>query len=121
MEELMGIQQAANTFSQLFGPGIKFPSPHEARWITDQVRYSPDLGYLEQFEYQLLFAADDTKLGHSHHCLIEDSAFVANAFTTNHFNYWYGDVGEDRIPIPMITSNLDRTIRYFPPPLKIQG
>src|SRR6185295_10427611 len=121
MEEHMGIQQTANTFAKLFGQGINFPDAAEARWITDSVRHSPDLGYLEQFEFQLLFAADDTKLNHSHHCLIEDSAFVANAFTANAFEYSYLETGEDRLPIPMMSRMLHQTIRYFPPPLKIQG
>ena len=117
----MGINTAFNTFSQLFGAGINFPSEHEARWLTDRMRYSPDYGWLEQFEYQLLFCPDDTKTNHSHHCLIEDSSLVATAYTIHNFNYWCMEVGEDRVPIPMLTDQRHHTIRYFPPPLKIQG
>src|SRR6266576_3198772 len=121
MEGHMGIVKAYNSFSQLFGAGVNFPSEHEARWQTDRMRYSPDYGWLEQFEYQLLFTADDTKAGYSHHCLIEDSALVATAYTVHSFNYWYLNAGEDRVPIPMLTNEKQHTIRYFPPPLKIQG
>lgn len=119
----MGIQLARKAFGSILGGGrINFPSVHEARWITDQTIYSPDYGWLEQFEFQLLFCGDDTKLNHSHHCLLSDnSAFVGNAFTVNRFNYWYSDIGEDRIPIPMMTEDRDHTVRYFPPPLQIQG
>src|SRR5216110_2718935 len=101
MEGHMGLAQLNNSFSSLFGVGINFPSVHEARWMTERMQYSPDYGWLEQFEFQLLFCPDDTKISHSRHCLIEDSAFVATAYTTNNFNYWYMDAGEYRIPIPM--------------------
>jgi len=118
----MGLFQAKNAFSSIFGGGrINFPSEHEAHWQTDRMRYSPDYGWLEQFEYQLLFTPDDTKIGHSRHCLIEDSAFVATAYTVPSFNYWYIDADEDRTPIPMLTYQRKHIIRYFPPPLKIQG
>jgi hypothetical protein len=113
--------QVGRAFASLFGDAINFPSVQEARWLTDRMKYSPDYGWLEQFEYQLLFSPDDTKQNHSHHCLIEDSAFVATAYTTHSFNYWCMEAGEDRIPIPMQNDNPKHTIRYFPPPLKIQG
>lgn len=122
----MGIQLIRNEFAKLVGQGINFPSVHEARWLTDSVKHSPDLGYLEQFEYQLLFCGDDTKLNHSHHCLIEDNQFIANAFTSNYFNYWQLETVNkhdqlERLPIPMQTTILKHTVRYFPPPLKIAG
>src|SRR5258708_2854851 len=122
MEGHMGLLQAKSAFSGIFGGGqVNFPSEHEARWQTDRMRYSPDYGWLEQFEYQLLFTPADTKLRHSHHCLIDASALVATAYTVHSFNYWYIDAGEDRTPIPMITTDKKHTVRYFPPPLKIQG
>lgn len=113
--------QVGRAFASLFGDAINFPSVQEARWMTDRMKYSPDYGWLEQFEYQLLFSPDDTKQNHSRHCLIEDSELVATAYTTHSFNYWCMEAGEDRIPIPMLNDNPKHTIRYFPPPLKIQG
>jgi hypothetical protein len=119
----MKLSVVRNEFAKLVGKGINYPSVHEARWITDSVKYSPDLGWLEQFEYQLLFAADDTKSGHSHHCLIEDNAFAATAYTENFFQYWVQEVGDERIPIPMkiIGAPKPHVVRYFPPELRIKG
>lgn len=118
----MGLH-AVNEFAKLFGKGIKFPSPHEARWITDSVRYTPDNAWLEQWSHQLLFCPDETKEGQSHHCLLEGSEFVATAYSANKFNYWYLKAGEDVTPIPMQVNEPvpSHTIRFFPPALKIKG
>jgi hypothetical protein len=121
----MGFQNARQAFSSVLGHGAKLPSEHEARWMTDQMRYSPDYGYLEQFEYQLLFCADDTKENHSHHCLIEDSRFLSNGFTVNSFNYWLQETVDAsgsivQTPIPML-SDKPQILRYTPPPLKVAG
>ena len=32
--------------------------------MTEGVKYSPDLGWLEQYEFQLLFVPDELKMGH---------------------------------------------------------
>lgn len=113
---------ARNQFAQLFGRSINFPSVQEAKWITDSVRYSPDLGWLEQFEYQLLFCPDDTKSGGTRHSLISDSQFIATAYSANKFNYWYQETGDDRLPIPVMSPEKATTmIRFFPPPLKVKG
>lgn len=114
---------AMNEFAKLFGRGIKFPSPHEARWITDSVRHTPDLAWLEQHDYQLLFCPDETKEGQSHHCLIDDSEFLATAYSANRFNYWYQKAGDDILPIPMQVYEPapEHVIRFFPPALKIKG
>lgn len=111
-----------NEFAKLFGQGINFPSEHEARWITDSVKHSPDLGWLEQHEHQLLFCADDTRPGYSHNCLISEHEFVATAFTAYKFRYWYQQAGEDRIPVPMMEQPGEtHLVRYFPPLLKVRG
>jgi len=118
----MGFAAVKQQFSQLFGPSIKFPSVHEARWITDQMKYSPDYGWLEQFEYQLLFAADDTKENHDRHCLIEDSRLMAEGFTVDYFNYWLQEAGDERVPVPMrLPAGKHLRLPLFPPPLKIRG
>ena len=119
----MGFIQAARQFQSIVGSGINFPSTHEARWLCDQVRYSPDLGYLEQKEWQLLFAVEDFKRSHSRYSLIEDSVFVATAYSTRKFNYWVLEAGDERTPIPMenFEEKAEQTIRYFPQPLKVKG
>lgn len=105
--------------------GIKFPSVEEARWMTNQVFHSPDLGYLEQAEFQLLFVPDDMRLGYSHHSLIEESVPLAGGYTQNTFAYWVqttekpnGDV--ERIGIPLRQDG-PHIVQYFAPPLKIKG
>ena len=111
-------------FSDVNAFGISFPSVHEARWLTDQSRYSPDLGYLEQSEFQLLFSPDDTRLGYSRYSLIEDSVVLGTAYSQETFSYWMQEVQAkdtvDRIPIPMRQQGTP-TIRYFPPALKVKG
>jgi len=121
----MGFQQVRQVFDSTMGHFATFPSAHEARWMTDQMRYTPDYGYLEQFEWLRLFVADDTKSGHSHHCLLDGKRFLSHGFTADTFNYWVQesrDLRGDpiRTPIPMV-SNKPQVLRYTPPPLKIQG
>lgn len=107
-------------FPEMQSYGINFPSAHEARWLTDQVARSPDLGYLEQLEFQLLFCPDDLRLGYSHHSLIEDGAPLCGAYTQETFEYWLQENDLERLAIP-IRKNGPHTIRYAPPPLKIKG
>lgn len=118
----MGFFRAARQFNAIVGSRINFPSTAEAQWICEQARYSPDLGYLEQKEFQLLFCPDDTKLGHSRYSLIEEGCAVATAYTTRQYEFWRLDAGNDEITIPMeILKQGGPRINYFPPPLKIKG
>lgn len=104
---------------------INFPSVQEAKWLTDQSFHSPDLGYLEQYEFQLLFSPDDTRLGYERHGLIEDGVPLAGAYTQETFSYWVQETAlvngtVERIPIPMRQQG-QPAVRYFPPALKIKG
>lgn len=111
-------------FSDVNAFGVSFPSVHEARWLTDQSRYSPDLGYLEQSEFQLLFSCDDTRVGYERYSLVSDSVTLGTAYTQETFSYWLQEFqtkdGVERIPIPMRQQNAP-SIRYFPPALKVKG
>lgn len=105
--------------------GVKFPSVQEAKFWTDQTFHSQDLGYLEQFEFQLLFTPDDTRLGYSHHSLIEDGVPLAGAYTQDTFAYWVQETAKpdgtvERLPVP-IRQEGQPAARYFPPSLKIKG
>jgi hypothetical protein len=94
-------------------------TPEMAKQLTEASCRSPDLGILEQSEFQLLFCPDLTMRGCSQHDLIEEGAFVCYAFTLRKFNYWQM-VDDSKLPIPMLaTSNL--RLNRFPPPLKIKG
>lgn len=100
---------------------VSLPSKHEVAWMTEDVSHSPDLGYLEQFEFQLLFSPDETQRGFEKYSLIEDSAFVCTAYTQSNFNFW-----EERVrtkvgtPIPMLATQ-PTFGNIFPPSLKIKG
>lgn len=110
-----------NEFAKLYGRGINFPSHHEAQWITESVKHSPDLGWLEQHEFQLLFCIDDTKQGHSHHSLISDNKFIATAYSAHKYNYWCMQAGDDRVPVPLDWNGKPHLVHKFAPPLKIKG
>lgn len=103
-------------FPKLFGtPNL--PSQHEVDWLCDSVKYSPDLGKLEQYEFQLLFCPDETQRGYSQYPLIEDSAFVCHAFTQKLYNYWQQRDGQ-LIPLE---ASAPAVVKYFPPSLRIKG
>jgi len=106
----------ARVFPKLFGtPAL--PSKHEVDWLNEAVRYSPDLGKLEQYEFQLLFSPDETQRGYPQYPLIEDSAFVCHAYTQKLYNYWQQRDGQ-LIPLE---ANAPAAVKYFPPSLRIKG
>lgn len=104
----------------IFRSNVKRLPEEEVRALIEQARYSPDLGYLEQFDYMLLFCPDDLRSTCLNHKLIEESAFMATAYTRKNFNYWVQTVGDSRTPIPMEATGT-QLVRYFPPPLKVKG
>lgn len=89
------------------------------RSLSEASKHSPDLGWLEQFEFQLLFCPDETQRSLPAHPLIEDSAFICHGFSRNLYNYWEQRVGVERLPIPM--PGTPTLTRYFPPPLRLKG
>ena len=106
----------AQVFPKLFGtPNL--PDKNEVDWLNQSVRYSPDLGKLEQYEYLLLFSPDETQRGYSQYPLIEDSAFVCHAFTQRLYNYWQQRDGQ-LIPLE---ASAPAAVKYFPPSLRIKG
>lgn len=84
-------------------------------------KYTPDLGWLEQFEYQLLFCPDETQRAlPSYTFIADDSAFVANCYTQKTYDYWEQRVGNLRMGIPLPASNC--TVgTLFPRSRKIKG
>lgn len=99
--------------------GLNLPDDAEIKWLLDSVKHSPDLGWLEQKEGWLLLATDDLKSGHSRYSL-GGGAVLCTGFTEKKYNFWVQDEGTDRVPIPMLAQS-EQTVRYFPPPLRIQG
>lgn len=113
-------------FPALFGPDVNLPDQSLVKWLNEQAQYSPDLGWLEQMEFALLFCPDDTKMGHSRACLVEEGVHLCTAYTQNNYLFWEQIVGDERIPIPLRAPegakfmDLGELARY-PQPRKIQG
>lgn len=109
---------------------VKLPSEHEAQWMTDSVKHSPDLGWLEKFEFQLLFTPDTNRSGCSHYDLVEDGAFMATGYTERTHEYWYdervtgvkpdGSVAKEYIGVPVPVKR-QSILRWAPPALRIKG
>ena len=91
--------------------------------VRQLVRHTPDMGILEQSEFQLLFCPDRTQRGCSEYNLIEDSVHIGTAFTLKKFNYYQQRDGLP-IPLPAFTSNVSAYSDKVPvgaPSLKIKG
>lgn len=101
--------------------GMSLPDKAEADFLTEQVRYTPDNGWLEQFKYQFLFCPDETQMifpNYSRIGNLEEETFTANGYTGSKFNFW--EQRADRLPVPMKASGPSfGTI--FPPALQIKG
>lgn len=89
-----------------------------ARAMTFRAPRSPDLGVLEESEFQLLFCADNTMRGCHNYPLIEDSVYLQHAFTLKRFNYYRQ---RDGVPIPLPAQSNRRVTGYSAPPLKVKG
>lgn len=118
----MGMMNALRRLQlpELSAHGISFPSLHEANWLTQSVKHSPDLGYLEQYEFQLLFSPDDTRVGYSHYSLISESVALCGGYTEKTYAYWSLETNKFRTPIP-IRQDGEPVLRYMAPSLKIKG
>lgn len=102
------------------------PSVAEARWITDSVRYSPDLGYLEQFQYQLLFVTDELRHKHPHNALLEDSPLLCGAYTEKTYAFWMQEfpiigTGETELRGIPLRQDGDPSLSWMAPSLRIKG
>lgn len=95
--------------------------PEEKLDIPQSPRYTPDLGWLEQWQFQLLFCPDETQKSHPEYKLIKDhSAFLANCYTQKKYDFWEQRVGDTRMGIPLPPSDFTSG-KLFPHSLKIKG
>jgi hypothetical protein len=123
----MGIVRALKRFATL--PelhNIPIITPGEARWITDSVRHSPDLGYLEQFEFQLLFTPDELRQDHPRYKLLEESALICGGFTEKTYAFWMqeqalADGTFERKGIPIRQDGPPSVLQWLPKPLRLKG
>lgn len=113
----------ARVFPSLFGapPQPLFDFNIDA--VRQLVRHTPDMGILEQCEFQLLFCPDRTQRGCSEYNLIEDSVHIATAFTLKRFNYYEQRDGLP-VPLPAFADNVSPysdKVSVGAPSLKIKG
>lgn len=108
---------ARKAFELLFGSPVEFPTHLQCKQLSESVLRSPDLGVLEESEFQLLFCPDRTQRGCSEYSLIEESIFCGYGFTEENFNYWQQ---RDGLCIPLMATDT-RQWQWVPPSLKIKG
>lgn len=96
-------------------------SPQVSLDLPKVPAYTPDLGWLEQFEFQLLFCPDELQRSQPEYKHIsEHSAFMANAYTRKTFDYWEQRIGNTRLGIPLPASNITLGT-LFPRSCRIRG
>lgn len=97
------------------------PSEDWFQSAREQSIRTPDIAKLEEYEYQLLFACDETQTKHLKHTLIEDGNYVCPAFTQASFNYWLPET-PFMPPVPMEGTGYGKYMMpNAPPTAKIKG
>lgn len=99
--------------------GYDIPSDHWFQYVRESTRYSPDAAKLEEYEYQLFFACDETQRGHMKHDFIQDGEYKTPAFTQASFNYWQGEPWS--YVVPMEATGIRNVFPGIPPIAKIKG
>lgn len=115
----MGIVSALKSLQLPAFNSVILPSPAEAKWMTDRVQYTPDMGWLELSEFQLLFVTDNLRVGYPKYD-VGQGTLLCGGYTENNFAYWLQDIEGHRLGIPM-RQDKDSVLRYVPPALKIKG
>lgn len=109
--------------ARLLAPGSSYGYDLPPKAWFDYARMSasrtPDIAKLEEYEFQLLFACDETQIGHNKYDLIKDGCVVCPGFTQSSFNYW--DSETPFIPAVPLKSTSTYNITGFPPNAKIKG
>ncbi len=110
-----------NIISRLLRTGY---SKAEMQWITSDAHYSPDLGKLEEYEYQLLFCPDRTQTDLDEHHFIEDgSRKTPAAYTRDVFKYHRRRSDGCLIPLKSERPTVDDLTRsiHDTPALPVKG
>lgn len=68
--------------------GLGYDLPEKEWFQFARNHHTPDIAKLEEYEYQLYFACDETQIKHLKHSLIKDGDYQCPAFTQSSFNYW---------------------------------
>lgn len=106
----------------LFTSSSVYSTPTREEFLSEleATKFTPDVSTLEEYDYQLYFATDNTKKDHLYHELLGDAKYKFPAFTQANFHFW--DPPEPWTqPIPMELVNDHNVIRGLPPVAKIKG
>lgn len=103
------------------GLGYDIPDKYFFQEARMMAKHTPDISHLEQYEYQLFFAFDDTQPRHSKfHLLGGDAEFLAPAFTQKRYNFWMPSIPWDP-PVAMEAQGYKNIMPNYPPPAAIKG
>lgn len=103
---------------------VNDPQLHE--WHI-QNTLSPDVWFLEQFQYQLFFFPDEMMQGRRQHNIIKDVALGGEplhpgCFTASKYTFWKKDLGVESFPIALPeTYQPSNWLRKPPVAARIQG
>lgn len=103
--------------------GYTAPSREQLWQAYEQTKFTPDIAKLEEYEWQLLFATDDTKKDHHKHDLLgAEAEYRFPGYTVKGFHYWDHDA-PFLPPIPMKTpeGSFINSMPFMPPIAKIRG
>lgn len=105
-------------------PSYGYTKPDDAAlWqALEDTKFTPDIARLEEFEWQLYFAIDETKKDFIKHDLLgPEKEYKFPGFTQKPFHYWQHSA-PFLPPIPTtVTDNPLNSMPFFPPIAKIKG
>lgn len=114
------LKAAARLISPTSGYGYDIPDRNWFEYARQSASKTPDISKLEEYEFQLLFACDETQIRHVKHYLIEDGSYVCPGFTQSGFNYWQPETPFSPC-VPMKTVGYKNPLPGYPPIAKIKG
>lgn len=112
------------TIAQKFLPsspmGYNLPEKEWFAFARETTRYTPDIAVLEQHEWQLYFACDETQIGHMKYDLVGENQYKLPGFTQQSFNYWQPS-DPFNPPVPLEATGYRNVMPNYPDIAKIKG
>ena len=96
-------------FSALFAEPSK-PTLEFNIWAKSETKYTPDILFLEQYDFQLIFVYDEFRRNHRHNQKL-GLDFICNAFTKDYFSLWKKKLGRETSAI-MLESRFNTVPSY---------
>lgn len=116
----MNLTSAIRKFVPTYG--YTFPSAAEFLLQAQELKYTPDMGFLEQREWQLIFVFDELKKDHLKNELLgEERQLKYPAYTQKPFHVWDKPGNPLFSPVPTEANGFTVPIVGFPPIAKIKG